>query len=111
MEPQIITRAEREAKKLAAQEVAVKNALPSNWQMLKNLVQAGIDVIKGGADRRTQEEIEAVLKICEACPFFIANEWGGRCGRCGCRLGTGRDGSLRFGKLTMRAWHCPIGKW
>lgn len=76
--------------------------LPSNWQMTKNLVQAGFDVIKGGTEIRSAEEIETVLKICEKCSFFIANEWGGRCGKCGCKTSI---------KAALSVWHCPIDKW
>jgi len=114
MEPQIITRAEREARKLAVQEIAAKNALPSNWQMLKNLVQAAGDVIANGVESRTKKEIEVVLKICAGCPKLVNDDGKFRCGSCGCYLG-GRSGQglmgTTFGKVSQKSWKCPLGKW
>lgn len=98
MTPQIITRAEREARK---QEVA-KASFPSNWQMLKNLVQAAGDVLEKGIDQRTPEEIEAALKICAGCEKLVMDKGRARCGQCGC--------VLQY-KSRLRAWKCPLDKW
>ena len=76
--------------------------LPSFSQMAQNLIGAVKDVVIDGIERRTQEEIDAALKTCEACEFFIANEWGGRCGKCGCKTSF---------KVKLLAWKCPLGKW
>ena len=99
----------------------VSPVLPSNWQMAKNLAQAGIDVFKNGADKRTQEEIETVLKICETsgpaggkCPKLVDDNGKLRCGNCGCYLG-GRKGQgllgTSLGKASLKSWSCPLGKW
>lgn len=94
--------------------------LPSNWQMFKNLVGAAADAVKGGLDVRGPEETEAVLKICAECPRLVSDDRGHRCGACGCHLGGAReivnaDGtksySSQFGKVSLKAWHCPLGKW
>lgn len=100
MEPKIITRAEREAKKLAAQEVAAQASFPSNWQMLKNLAGSLGDLVTDGIGQRSPEEIEAVLKICAACLHY--REKGPRCAKCGCYV---------LLKSRAAALHCPIGKW
>lgn len=100
MEPKIITRAEREARKLAAQEVAAQASFPSNWQMLKNVIGSMGDVIIHGTDKRTPEELERVLKICAGCSYFRAK--GPRCAHCGCYL---------LLKAKMASLHCPLNKW
>lgn len=102
MESKIITRAERVARKLATQEASIQASLPSRWQMLKNLVEAVKDVITDGAETRSAEEVEAALKVCAGCPHLIVNQWGGRCGKCGCKASF---------KVKLKAWKCPIGKW
>lgn len=82
-------------------------SLPSNWQMFKNLVSAAADAVKGGLDVRGPEEVEAVLKVCAECPKLIPDERGPRCGACGCFLGSPNS----LGKVSLEAWHCPLGKW
>ncbi len=114
----IITRAERLARKGCSdcgKPVRVSTAqvaLPSNWQMFKNLVSAAADAVKGGLDVRGPEEVEAILKICAGCPKLIHDERGLRCGSCGCWIGGFHpDGSHNLGKVSLRAWRCPEGKW
>lgn len=84
------------------QRAARKASLPSNWQMLKNLVSAAGEAVRGGLDVRGPEETEAALKICVECPKLVHDERGPRCGGCGCFLKI---------KLELKAWHCPLGKW
>jgi hypothetical protein len=91
-----------ESTKLESPEVVSQVSLPSRWQMLKNLVEATRDVIVDGAEARSESEVDTALGICAVCPHFIVNQWGGRCGRCGCKTSF---------KVKLRAWHCPIGKW
>lgn len=102
MIPHIISAQERAARKLVAQEAAIQASLPSRWQMLKNLVEAAKDVIVEGTEARSTEEIEAALKVCAGCPHLIVNQWGGRCGKCGCKASF---------KVKLKAWKCPIDKW
>jgi hypothetical protein len=118
----IITKAEREMRK----QIPADQVLPSRWQMVKNLVQAAADAVKGGFDVRGPEETEVALNICAACPHLVEQDGGARCGQCGCWLGgvdeidtgkTDEEGKAiktykqRFGKSSLKAWHCPLGKW
>lgn len=100
MIPQIITRAEREARQLAEQEAAAKAAFPTRWQMLKNLLGSMGDLVTHGLDQRSPEELERVLKICAGCPYY--REQGPRCAHCGCYL---------LLKARAAGLHCPINKW
>lgn len=114
MTPQIITKAEREAREVAALQEKIKAEFPSHWEMLKNLVQAAGDVIEHGIESRTREEIETVLKICAGCPRLVNDNSKFRCGICGCYLG-GRKGQgllgTTLGKVSQKSWHCPLSKW
>lgn len=103
----IITKAERQARDLEEARKKIEKDIPSRWEMLKNLVEAARLAIEDGFERRSPEEVERVLKICAACPKLIPEQWGGRCGACGCRLGN--DKSL--GKVSLTSWKCPLGYW
>lgn len=92
--------------------IALPSQLPSNWQMFKNLVGAAADAVKGGLDVRGPEETEAILAICAKCPKLVTDDRGLRCGSCGCWLGGfNPNGSRNLGKVSLRVWGCPEGKW
>lgn len=119
-QPQIITVAERLSRKVGGCKTCGQKSSsmdasipkpPSNWQMLKNLVQAAKEAVAGGFDVRSPEDMEKALNICAECPLLVQGD-SPRCGSCGCVLGTKRpDGSISFGKVFFKDWHCPLNKW
>lgn len=92
--------------------------LPSNWEMIKNLAQAAREAIASGLEVRSPEDVEKALEICATCPKLVNDGGWFRCGMCGCGIGYSTPGmpnqlskSAKLGKLAMKSWHCPIGKW
>lgn len=63
-----------------------------------------------GKPTRTQEEIDAVLAICESCPFYT-NDKRPRCRRCGCSVNNRPAGLAN--KIAMATESCPLDppKW
>lgn len=61
--------------------------------------------IRAGCPRRTDDQVAALLAICQRCKFFAA----GACAKCGCP--TKRSRSALRNKLRMATEACPIGKW
>ncbi len=57
-----------------------------------------------GMPRRTQEEIDERLAICQACPYLIDNH----CSRCGCAC---VETNSMVNKLALSTEKCPEGKW
>lgn len=58
----------------------------------------------GGAKERSDDEVAALLKICNACEKYR----DGICTLCGCYV---NDGSAWTNKLRRDNEHCPLGKW
>ncbi|MDB5342008.1 MAG: hypothetical protein JWP89_385 [Schlesneria sp.] len=57
-----------------------------------------------GMPRRSQEEIEARLTICQTCEFLQNNH----CSKCGCAcIATNQV----VNKLALATEKCPLGKW
>lgn len=63
--------------------------------------------IAAGRPTRSQDEIDALLAICQGCEHFNAD--ASACRRCGCNLNNQRSGLTN--KLAMATEHCPLGKW
>jgi hypothetical protein len=59
---------------------------------------------KNGFRRRSQQEIEERLAICQACPQFIDNH----CRICGCPC---IETNQLMNKLALASEACPLGKW
>lgn len=103
----------------ALNNTAKPDPLPSRFEMIKNLAQAAKDAIASGLEIRSPEDVEKALNICAVCPKLINDDGWFRCGACGCGIGYAKNpdkpGELsqpaKLGKLAMKAWHCPIGKW
>ena len=95
----------------AYQTLVEKYRLPNAAQLITNVVGAVRDLVVEGVERRTEEEIKQVLAICKTCNYLIPDQWDGRCGRCGCRLGGDQNTPLHLSKVSRKAWHCPLKKW
>lgn len=80
------------------------NELPSTYEMLKNLIQSGRDIVDGVVQGEhvfvDDATYEYRLGICNTCEFFIkASE---RCGKCGCYMTK---------KSAFKNLKCPLEKW
>ena len=66
--------------------------------------------IAAGSPIRNDEEVDAVLKICQGCEQFSVNKDGetGHCKVCGCEVN--RMGGM-VNKIRRATEHCPLGKW
>ena len=83
---------------------------PSYIRQAWNYAAAVKRWIAGGGPRRSQDEIDRIFAICQACPYF-ANTKKPHCRLCGCSLGTAPDGLKN--KLAMATESCPANppKW
>lgn len=61
--------------------------------------------IKAGRPRRTDEQVAALLAICQGCEHYT----DGACAKCGCPANASQS-ALR-NKLRIATEACPIGKW
>ncbi len=62
---------------------------------------------KAGRPKRTDEEVAAIVVICEACEEYKADEK--RCRICRCGVSTG--GMAIFNKAKISTERCPQDKW
>jgi hypothetical protein len=69
---------------------------PSVWQMAKNFSKEVAKYVAEGAPNVSQEDYEARLAACDACPHLMREKM--RCGLCGCMLET---------KARWRTTTCP----
>lgn len=76
-------------------------------QMAVNYAKAVATHISTGAKTRTDDEVNALLEICQNCEHYNAE--GRYCHVCGCRCTNGSNAF--FNKLRMESQHCPRGKW
>lgn len=63
-----------------------------------------------GSPTRSQQEIDAILEICRACPFYT-NNGRPRCKKCGCSVNNQPNGIAN--KIAMATESCPLDppKW
>jgi len=61
--------------------------------------------IATGGEKRTDEEVAELLRLCEECEYYS----DGRCTVCGCRLSNGKNAFTN--KLRMKSQSCPNGRW
>ena len=76
-------------------------------QRAVNYTKAVAIHISTGAKKRTDEQVNDLLDICQHCEHYNAE--GQYCRVCGCRC-TGGSNAF-FNKLRMESQHCPRGKW
>ncbi len=78
--------------------------MPSVFEMAKNFIQSGKDIVGGvmaGEGLLVSEEVfNTRMKICSECPLFEAHHK--RCSECGCFMEA---------KSTFKKTYCPVGKW
>lgn len=61
--------------------------------------------LSAGRPRRTDEEVESLLAICQGCDKLVDN----RCAVCGCRVTKSKVAIVN--KLRMATTACPRGRW
>lgn len=81
--------------------------LPTLTQKALHYVAAVVQHYATGANTRPNEEVEALLTICQQCENY--NSVLEICRVCGCRCTNGSNAF--FNKLRMASQHCPRGKW
>ena len=69
-----------------------------------NFAQAMTRWSLAGMPRRTQEEIDERLAICQSCEFLQNNH----CTKCGCAC---IEKNRLMNKLALATESCPIGRW
>lgn len=72
--------------------------LPPLTEQAISAISANVRWIAAGRPKRSAEEREAILAICQGCEFLK----GSRCALCGCWLAR---------KTKMATEHCPMEKW
>lgn len=76
-------------------------------QMAVNYTKAVATHIATGAKKRTDEQVDELLAICQQCDNY--NAVSESCHICGCKC---THGSNAFSnKLRMQSQHCPLRKW
>lgn len=77
---------------------------PSTYEMLKNLLESGHDIIQGvvQGDAVFADDVtyERRLSICNTCEFFVKESQ--RCAKCGCYMTK---------KSAFKNLKCPLNKW
>lgn len=71
-----------------------------------NFGAALVKHVESGMEKRSDEEIKEIFKICESCPLYK----NGVCSHssCGCNI----SNKNRFlNKIAWKDQHCPISKW
>ena len=78
--------------------------MPSNFDMLKNFLKSGKDIVGGvmaGEELMVNEEtFKARMNVCETCPLFVHETK--RCLECGCFMNA---------KAVFKKTYCPLHKW
>jgi hypothetical protein len=77
---------------------------PSISRMALTFFKSAAVFVAAGMPRASVEEIERRLGICNACPSFDKDGYGGmgKCNVCGCNMEV---------KTVMATEACPEGKW
>ena len=78
--------------------------MPSLFQMAKNLVNSGKDIVEGAMSGEgllvPEETHNERMEICKSCPLFVHES--SRCLECGCFMHT---------KAMFKKTYCPLHKW
>lgn len=83
------------------------SAMPAPVARAARYTSAVARWIAAGKPKRTQEEIDHLFTICQACEHF--SQKASACRECGCRIN--RNQRAMGNKLAMATEHCPIKKW
>lgn len=78
-------------------------------QKVTRYAMAAARWVAAGSPTRTDNEVAALLAICQACPTGRYDAAGVACKRCGCRINQGASGLAN--KLRMETESCPDGHW
>ena len=78
---------------------------PSIIERAKRYAIAGARWSAAGCPSRSDEEVEAILAICQTCKNYN----GAGCNLCGCRVN--RRQAALLNKARMATEHCPVGLW
>lgn len=104
-----MTKEEREAY-LAEQRAANATIEPGMLAKAWNYSEAVTRWKLAGSPTRSQAEIDAILTICKACPFYTETDRP-RCRKCGCSVNNQPNGITN--KIAMATESCPLDppKW
>lgn len=83
------------------------SAMPAPVARAAHYTSAVARWIAAGKPRRTQEEIDHLFAVCQACEHF--SQKVSACRLCGCRIN--RNHRALGNKLAMATEQCPFGKW
>ncbi len=99
----------QEAQKKRQQAEAIELGKSLGWtgKDAKHWAAALLQWNKAGRPKRTDEEVQYIVWICEACEKYKADEK--RCRLCRCGVSTG-DMAI-FNKARLATEHCPQNKW
>lgn len=87
--------------------VGPTSAMPAPVARAARYTSAVARWIAAGKPKRTQEEIDHLFTICQACEHF--SQKVSACRLCGCRIN--RNHRALGNKLAMATESCPIKKW
>ena len=77
---------------------------PGSGEALARYVQATKEWVMRGKPVRTDQEVLAILKICQGCDKYK----DGKCSICGCLINAGGGWTS---KARRQNEHCPEGRW
>ena len=82
---------------------------PSLGTQLTGYAAAVSRWLAAGAPKRSDEEVDDLLAICQACPTGRYDASRGACSKCGCKVNASSWAILN--KLRMATESCPDGHW
>lgn len=89
-------------------EAVAPPQLPSVVVRGANFGKAVVRWARGGWATRSADEVNALLKVCHACPSGLYNASRESCAACGCPV---RAAGNWRNKLALRTESCPRGHW
>lgn len=105
------TAADRVAHACTAAKVEIGSGdayrMPGTVKLATRYGKAVARWIAAGRPTRSQDEIDALLAICQTCRQYNAEY--AACAKCGCSVNSQASGLAN--KLAMATEHCPLGKW
>jgi len=107
-DPEFLARSKAEIAEAETQyDERIKPTMPNLAERAGHYVQALLKWRAAGYLVRTDEEVAAIVAVCEACPKWNSGKQS--CGICGC--GVNSSPSAWKSKARMGSEVCPIGKW
>ncbi len=106
--PEEIASRKVEAKRQEAEAIELGKSLGWTFEDAIHWAAALVRWQKAGRPQRSNDEVKSIVKICEACEEYKADEM-----RCQiCRCGVSRKSKLPiFNKAALETEHCPQQKW